>query len=120
NPQRVGITVPADSSPSVGSIEKSIEMWYMDWGPEDRWGTEFENMKISVTQRGQPSPEAFLRGLKDHIAEGRSILGDLKRLSHSPYHEQGNSGGASVLIAKIHDLVLFVALQVKFLEVELD
>ncbi|KAF9231141.1 hypothetical protein BU15DRAFT_68579 [Melanogaster broomeanus] len=120
NPQHVGVTVPADSSPSVESIEKSIEMWHMHWGAEDRWGTEFENMKISVAQRGQTSPEAFLRGLKDHIAEGRSILGDLKKLLRSPYREQGNGGGASVLIAKIHDLVLFVALQVKFLEVELD
>ncbi|KAF9245374.1 hypothetical protein BU15DRAFT_58975 [Melanogaster broomeanus] len=86
-PTAVGVTIPAHTSPSVESIEKSIEMWRMDWGPEDEWGTEFENMKISVAQRGQTSPEAFLRGLQDHIAEGRSILGELKKLSRSPYYK---------------------------------
>ncbi|KAI6158274.1 hypothetical protein BKA82DRAFT_4010362 [Pisolithus tinctorius] len=69
---------------TLAPIRRAIELWRVDWQPEDRWPDELEILKESVRSKSDPAVlSRFWAGMRAHIEEGKEILSRLHGISHA-------------------------------------
>ncbi|KAI6156945.1 hypothetical protein BKA82DRAFT_25917 [Pisolithus tinctorius] len=96
-------------------IRRAIELWHVDWQPEDRWPDELEILKESVWSKSDPAAlSRFWAGMRAHIEEGKEILSCLHGISHGAQMEV-----PSTSLGSFYDMCVNVASEVKFFEMSL-
>ncbi|KIO10570.1 hypothetical protein M404DRAFT_21478 [Pisolithus tinctorius Marx 270] len=102
----------APSVETLAPIRHAIELWCVDWQPEDRWPDKLEILKESVCSKSDPAAlSRFWAGMRVHIEEGKEILSRLRRISHGAQMEV-----PSTSLGSFYDMCVNVASEVKFFE----
>ncbi|KAI6145920.1 hypothetical protein BKA82DRAFT_29622 [Pisolithus tinctorius] len=97
---------------TLAPIRCAIELWRVDWQPEDRWPDKLEILKESVQSKSNPAAlSRFWAGMRAHIKEGKEILSHLHGISHGAQMEV-----PSTSLGSFYDMCVNVASEVKFFE----
>ncbi|KAI6143411.1 hypothetical protein BKA82DRAFT_4017665 [Pisolithus tinctorius] len=72
------------SAETLTPIRHAIELWHVDWQPEDRWPDKLEILKESVHLKSDPAAlSCFWAGMRAHIKEAKEILSHFHGISHA-------------------------------------
>lgn len=87
----------------------------MDWASESTWEEEFANMLEDLEQRQETPPSSFWAGVRDHVDEGRQLLGEV----NETISEVLSVDNHSHMVIRLCGVLSTVALQLKFFECKL-